>query len=119
MAAVVPVTDPSVSGFVEPGFGIFGGATARGTPLTTGGESIVNRNGYKFSVYYFEDVGSGDRWTNGLKQIIAAAWQPNRADGDRASPNVLTQATSTDQGVIQWDVDDDECAGWLWVLHGA
>ena len=116
MATTSPTTTKSTTGYVDPNHGVFGGALATGTVLSTGGTYIPNRNGLKMSIFFFSSMSEGDTWTSGLNGVVATAWQANDADLDRVGSRLVTQGTGQTDAVIRFDVGGGG-AGWLWVLH--
>ena len=117
MAAVTPVVTRSTSGFVDPGFGVYGGVNPINTNLIDVGTSISNRIGYQLSIFFFSAVNDTDDWTSDMNGIIAVAWQPDQANEDICAVTLTTQGTGQTSAVVTWNCQNSSSGGWLWVLH--
>jgi len=112
MAAKTPLTTTSTAGYVVPSQGIYGGVNAANAAMTTNGTHHASRQDLRLSIFYFTDIDDTDTWTSNIPGIVAVAWQANQADTDKVGATLTTAAT----GVITFDAQNANSAGWLWVL---
>jgi hypothetical protein len=112
MPPKTPLATKSTAGYVVPELGIYGGVNPVATALTSVGQSHPNRSGLKMTTWYFTDIDDTDTWTSGIPGIVAVAWQANQADTDKVGASLTTAAT----GVVTFDAENANSAGWLWVL---
>lgn len=115
MAAIIPVVDPTTSGFVDRHRSMFGGVLALTETHLANGEQSYDAHRWKTYRVFFAAVGDTDTWTTGDRNIRACAWQPNDVDSDTASPFISAQDTGRLGAVITFS-GASAAGGWLWYM---
>ncbi len=117
MGVITPAITAATTGFVVPGASVYGAGSTASTStnnlLSDVDKHYANRNGLKFSIFYFAAAANTDTWTSNIPGIVALAWQGADADDDAGVPFLSTPSSGEVTFQMQGTAE-----GWLWVLHG-
>jgi hypothetical protein len=96
---------------------------AANASILSNGTHFPDINGWTVSVWYFADIDDTDTWTSEIKNAVAAFWQGDQADTDKASVTITSNTVggvrARGGAVFTFDVESANTNGWLLVIHGS